>query len=253
MCYSRRRTARQNHVEVDHCGEHVISGPKFKAVYARIHLAAQSSNGLCSNLCAAEDDHAQSRRQQFRKLIKTLEEKKLKKERKRKQAEIRMQQQQQDAADVMKKKRKRQPKIADVLKTNDHDAADLAVAQWALAHDIPHNALSGPYWKQMNIKLSQVGPSYTPLHRQKLKDIVLPVLKKLADKDRQYFLTHQPRAGRTLTGDGATKNKGIPLIDFLVYVSGRGVTLLGVEDCTGHISEGGIKDSLFVLLFYLLI
>ena len=56
----------------DHCGEHVISGATFKAAYARIHLAAEMTNGLCSNLCTANDDHAEGRQQQFRKIITDL-------------------------------------------------------------------------------------------------------------------------------------------------------------------------------------
>ena len=137
--------------------------------------------------------------------------------------------------------------MKDVLKVTDETAADIAVAEWALAHDIPSNALSGKYWKNLNVKLSQVGPSYTPMNRHKLKKTLLPVLKELAEKGRQEHLSHQPNAGRTLTGDGATK--GVPLVNFLVYVPGRGVSLLDVIDCTGHMSEGGIKDAMLVLIY----
>ena len=56
----------------DHCNKHVIAG-QFKAAYERVHLAALEGNGLCSNLCNADDDHAEGRRQQFRKLIKDLQ------------------------------------------------------------------------------------------------------------------------------------------------------------------------------------
>ena len=232
----------------DHCGEHVIAGPKFKPAYARIHLAAKSSNGLCSNLCQAKDDAAVSRQQQFRKLIADLEAKKREKTRKRKQEAMRMKQQDEEALNSVqsRQKRLRQPKMKDVLKISDGTAADIAVAKWALAHDIPSNALTGPYWRQVNLKLSQVGPCYTPMSRHKLKSLLLPALKELAHNDRQRNLKHQPKAGRTLTGDGATK--GVPLINFLVHIPGKGVSLLGVIDCTGHISEGGIKDALFVLI-----
>ena len=55
----------------DHCGEHVISGVKFKPMIARIHLhlAAAKTYGICSNLCRAQDDHAEGRRAEFRKLL----------------------------------------------------------------------------------------------------------------------------------------------------------------------------------------
>ena len=85
------------------------------------------------------------------------------------------------------------------------------------------------------------------MNRHKLIDNVLPVLKQMADEEQNRILAHQPDAGRTLTGDGATK--GVPLINFLVYVPGKGVSLLGVTDCTGHMSEGGTKDSLYVFLY----
>ena len=85
----------------DHCGEHVIAGDKFKPVYARIHLAAESSNGLCSNLCTADDDHAESRRQQFRKLIQTAKERSRTNARKRKQEQMRRKQLEEEAVASM--------------------------------------------------------------------------------------------------------------------------------------------------------
>ena len=59
----------------DHCGKHVISG-QFKAAVARIHLAADKTNGICAKLCDGDDDHAEARREQFRKLISDLKKKK---------------------------------------------------------------------------------------------------------------------------------------------------------------------------------
>lgn len=59
----------------DHCGKHVISG-QFKAAAARVHLTSQKRNGICANLCDATDDMSEARREEFRNLIKTLEEKK---------------------------------------------------------------------------------------------------------------------------------------------------------------------------------
>ena len=92
----------------DHCGKHVISG-QFKAAYARIHLAAEKSNGLCSNLCDADDDHAAGRREQFHKLIKELVSKKVDKQRKRKQQQMRLQQREAEAvASIAVRKKKRQ-------------------------------------------------------------------------------------------------------------------------------------------------
>lgn len=89
------------------------------------------------------------------------------------------------------------------------------------------------------------------MNRHKLIQRVLPELKKMADDDLKRVLKHQPDVGRTLTGDGATK--GVPLINFLVHVPGKGVSLLGVTDCSAHMSEGGIKDSLYVCCFLFII
>lgn len=227
----------------DHCGEHVISGKYFKAVYARIHLAAESSNGLCANLCEATDDHAQGRRDQFRKLIKSLKDKKARLSRKRKQQDMRLAQRHRDAATtVAKKKKQTQPKLQDLLKASESSAADFATAQWAIAHDIPANALSGIYWKNLTKKLSAVSPSYKPMNPQKLKKDMVPLLKKMAEQEQRAHLSHQPDAGRTVTGDGATKQ--VPLINFLVHVPDKGVTLLDVKDCSQHMAEGVTKDSL---------
>ena len=75
----------------DHCGKHVISGA-FRAANARIHLVAEKTNGVFSILCDSMDDHAEGRRQEFRKLIKTLANKKQEKARKRKQQLYRLDQ-----------------------------------------------------------------------------------------------------------------------------------------------------------------
>ena len=258
VCISKAHFAKcETHVEgrplkvtwkCDHCGEHVISGSTFKPAYARIHLAADGTNGLCSNLCTSADDHAEGRQLQFRKLIQDLKEKKEELSRKRKQQQLRLEKRQEDAAEAAasskKKKRKmKQPKLEDLLKAGDCSAADFAVAQWAFAHDIPAHALQGIYWKEMTKKMAQVPSAcYSPMNPQKLQKTMLPLLKNLAEIEQKAHLAHAPESGRTLTGDGATKK--VPLINFLVHVPGKGVTLLDVMDCTGHMGEGGTKDAL---------
>ena len=228
----------------DHCGDHVFAGPLFKSAYARIHLAADRTNGLISKLCKATDDHAESRKLQFRKLIKELDEEKKARTRKRKQQQMRMQEQIHAVAEALGKKKKVQPTLDDVLKVGVDVEADVAVAQWAIAHDIPANALKGPFWKTMNDKLSKVASTYKPVYPKKLKNILLPMLKKRVIQNQGVVLKHQPGAGRTLTGDGATK--GVPLINFLVHVPGKGITLLEVTDCTKHMATGGVKDAMYV-------
>ena len=227
----------------DHCGKHVISG-YFKAAYARIHLAAEKTNGLCSILCDATDDHAGGRREEFRKLIITLENKRKQKARKRRQQENRLELRETSLFAASDKKRIKlcQPKLKAFLKVNDAAAADLAVAQWAVTHDIAPNAMKGVYWKQMNKKLAAVAPSYTPMYPKKIFETMLPKLKEQAEKELASHLLHRPTVGRTVTGDGATK--GVPLINFLVHVPGKGVKLLFINDCTDHMSEGGTKDAM---------
>ena len=96
----------------------------------------------------------------------------------------------------------------------------------------------------MNKKIAKVAPNYTPVNPQKLNKTLLPMLKEVAVKRRVKNLTHTPTVGRTfLTGDGATKRK-VPLINFLVHIPGKGVTLLDVTDCTDHMAAGDIKDAL---------
>ena len=232
----------------DHCGKHVISG-QFKAAAARVHLAAQKRNVICANLCDATDDMSEARREEFRNLIKTLEEKKEQESRKRKQQQHRLSAREASAvAIVAKKKRSRmsQPKLPCFLKENNAAAADHAVSQWAIAHDIPANALSGPYWKEMNRKLISCKPSYKPMYRQKLYLKMLPDLKDMAKHELKVHLKHRPDCGRSVTGDGATKNR-VPLINFLVHVPGKGVKLISICDCTDHLTEGGAKDAMYVL------
>ena len=165
---------------------------------------------------------------------------------------MRLEQRQHDAKSSTAKKTKlTQPKLQQLLKTSDGESADLAVAQWAFAHDIPANALSGIYWKTMTKKLAQVSPMYKPMNPQKLQKKMLPLLLQMAKMQRTRHLKHQPDTGRTLTGDGATKK--VPLINFLVHVPGKGVTLMEVTDCTGHMGEGGTKDALYVIVWFFVV
>ena len=55
------------------------------------------------------------------------------------------------------------------------------------------------------------------------------MLRQQAMTEQKKILKHQPEAGHTVTGDGATKDH-IPLVIFLGHVPGKGVTLLGVID-----------------------
>ena len=231
----------------DHCGKIVFKGTQFKAQYARIHLAADQSNGLCSNLCTANDVDASQRREHFRKLIVELKASKAEKYRKRKQRQQRLVERELSAfADDVAKSW--QPKLKMFIKEQDAATADLAVAQWAIAHDVPPNVLKGPYWRQVNKKLACVSPMYTPMYDRKLFDKMLPKLRKMAESEVDEHLKHRPHIGRTLTGDGATKQ--VPLINFLVHVPGQGVKLLSIVDCSGHLAEGGVKDAMYVLFTY---
>lgn len=100
---------------------------------------------------------------------------------------------------------KHQPKIGKIMKMTDNAAADCTISEWAIAHDIPPNAMSGPLWKRANKAIAKTGPNYIPMNPQKLIKVMLPKLKAMAEKESDIRLQHQPDAGRTVTGDGATK------------------------------------------------
>lgn len=236
----------------DHCQKIVFKGEQFKANYARVHLAAAKKNGLCANLCTADDEGAEKRREYFRKKIADLQKAKAETSRKRKQQAQRLAERELGAvADVVNKKKKAkksgkyQPKLVPFLKEHDAAAADFAVAQWAIAHDIAPNAMKGPYWKNVNKKLMHVSPLYTPMYDRKMYEKMLPKLRQMAAQEVSQHLKYRPQIGCTLTGDGATK--GVPLINFLVHVPGRGVKLMSIVDCSAHLTEGGVKDAMYVL------
>ena len=234
----------------DHCGKHVMSGA-FKAGTARVHLAALKRNGLCSNLCDADDDHAESRRTEFRELIKEKNAEKIEKQRKRKYQSARMQQQEDAEVQILENKKNRrkkgkkmkQPKLEAFVKQNDDLAADLAVSKWVFAHNTPPNTMQGPYWKRMNAKLRHVSTSYTPMYPKKMFKEMLPILRKQAEDELNAHLKHRKDAGRTLTGDGATKQR-TPFINFLANVPGKGTKLMDIIDCTEHLATGQVKDAM---------
>ena len=103
---------------------------------------------------------------------------------------MRLEQRLHDAqASRAKKTKLTQPKLKQLLKASDGESADLAVAQWAFAHDIPANALSGIYWKTMTKKLAQVSPMYKPMNPQKLQKKMLPLLLQIAKVVHDQWLS----------------------------------------------------------------
>ena len=240
---------RQHGSKCDHCGKHVMSGV-FKSATARVHLAALKRNGLCSNLCDATDDHAEGRRAEFRELIEKKQAEKKDKERKRRYQAVRLDEQEDAEVQILESKKKRgknsqkkQPKIEDFVKPQDAAAADLAVAKWALAHNVAPNAMQGPYWKRMHAKLRSVSASYTPVYPKKMFNKMLPLLRERAKTELNQHLRYRKDVGRTITGDGATK-QSTPLINFLCHVPGKGVQLVEITDCTEHLRTGQVKDAM---------
>ena len=159
----------------EHCKTQIFKGAQFRSESARIHLAADKTKGVCAKLCSATDAGAPTRQLKFRKLIQTLRKRKEEIKRKRKQQALRITARENTVIDLMNKKKKKHKQITmpSMLKSDEQMAADLACAEWAIAHDIPANALRGPYWKNLNTCLSQVKPTYTPMNPsmnpQKLK------------------------------------------------------------------------------------
>ena len=233
----------------DHCGKHVMSGA-FKAATARVHLAALEGNGLCANLCDATDDHAESRRQEFRDLVEEKKADAAERARKRKYQAARMNEQEEDEVQIINKKRRskkgkkmKQPKLEAFVKHSDDLAADLAVAKWAFAHNIAPNTMKGPYWKRMHSKLQNVSASYTPMYPKKMFKEMLPLLREQAEGELNTHLKHRKDVGRTLTGDGATKQR-TPFINFLANVPGKDTKLMDIIDCTEHLATDQVKDAM---------
>ena len=96
-------------------------------------MTAIKGNGLCSNLCDATDDGAKSRRAEFAAKIKEKESLKKERDRKRRYQDVRLQKQEDEEVQIVSGKKKKskmsQPKLKDLLKSNDVAAADLAVTK----------------------------------------------------------------------------------------------------------------------------
>ena len=200
-------------------------------------------------MCTTDDsEESIARRKKYRDKIKELNDKKEANVRKRLQQTQRLQKREAEAiASSLKKKRKKttqltQPKLPTFLRSQDNAAADVAVAQWALAHDIPPNSMKGPYWKLMNKRLASVGGTYKPMYSRKLYEKMLPQLKQMARREVATHLQHRPTVGRTVTGDAATKK--VPLLNFLAHVPGKGVKLIQIHDCSEHMEAGGTKNAM---------
>ena len=128
---------------------------------------------------------------------------------------------------------------------SDNRTCDESVAKFIIANNIPPAVLESPEWKRMVTHLRNANSRWVATGRKKLTDKMLPAFKKRATKEMVAALKKNPKAGRTITGDGAKKAK-TPLIDFLVFVPGAGVLLLDVIDCSLHLKQGGQKDGLYI-------
>ena len=111
------------------------------------------------------------------------------------------------------------------------------------AHNVAPNAIQVPYWKLVHETLRSVSPSYTPMYPKKMFNEMLPLLRERARTELKEHLSYRKDIGRTLTGDGATK-QSTPLINFLCHVPGKGVQLVEITDCTEHLRTGQVKDAM---------
>ena len=234
----------------DHC-DFYLFGTQFTAARARAHLAADKklANALCSYMCDAEDDAAATRQLFFRKLIHEVREKKEKATKGRAAQKHRMDLDTADAAldavEARRKKVKRQLSYHEATRMGEDGAVDDALGKFIVANDLAPNILDNHFTKAAFAALRHAKTPYVPLSRGKFKNVILPRLKQRQQKATERHLEGRPNAGRTVTGDGATKKK-TPLIDILVHVPKGGVQLLEVVDCTQHLAEGGVKDRFFI-------
>ena len=97
----------------EHCKKDVMTG-QFKVQRARIHLAAEKTNGMCVNLCDDMGDKVEERREEYRLVLKNFYEKQAETNRKRKQTEARLQHREAQAilSGQNKKKKKKHNQIS---------------------------------------------------------------------------------------------------------------------------------------------
>ena len=96
--------------------------------------------------------------------------------------------------------------------------------------------------------LKRARSQYTPPNSSTISGKLLDDLNDGAAEARAEAVKVDPDAqkgGRTVTGDAATLI-GHPLIGLLVHVPGKGVQLLDIINCTGHMAAGGTKDALYI-------
>jgi hypothetical protein len=125
---------------------------------------------------------------------------------------------------------------ASVIKLNQkqlNEAADKAIATWAFATGQPLRAVDDYYFRDAIEKVVAAGPQRSHVGRKRLKEQLLPEIKKRVARDQQALLDLRKALwGLTLVSDGWTDANKRPLLNVLL-VCPEGEIFIEAIDTSG--------------------
>lgn len=114
------------------------------------------------------------------------------------------------------------------------DAAEKAIATWAFATGQPLRAVDDYYLRDAFDKVVAAGPGRKHLTRKRLKEQLLPAVKKRVARDQKEIVDlHRQLWGQSIVSDGWTDANRRPLINVLL-VSPDGEFFIKAIDTSGN-------------------
>ena len=139
----------------------------------------------------------------------------------------------------------------DILKQTDlermNDARmDMAIATFFHENNLPDRAVNSSSFKIMIKYARMVGSSYNTPARQEIGGTLLDVnYKNVVENNKEVLCREADIFGLTWLSDGATIAR-MPLINILGLCADTPPTCVAIEDCTGHMTQGGKKDAVYI-------
>lgn len=136
-------------------------------------------------------------------------------------------------------------KQSDLARMNDA-RMHMAIATFFHENNLPDRAVNSSSFKIMIKYARMVGTSYKPPDRLDIGGTLLDINhKNIVENNKEVLCREADIFGLTWLSDGATIAR-MPLINILGLCADTPPTCVGIEDCSGHMSQGGKKDAVYI-------
>jgi hypothetical protein len=128
----------------------------------------------------------------------------------------------------------------------NHAKMDMAIANFFHCDNIPDSAAESSRFALVIKYAALVGKDYKIPNRRKIGGPLLDLnYENCKETNKVSLLAEADTFGLVWLSDGATIHR-MPLINILGVCANHHPTCVKIEDCTGHMTEGGKKDASYI-------